>query len=59
MIYVRMGQGAALEERVQEGMSGGSVEKQTPYGLEELEFLASLQDADREHGKVEHWHRSD
>lgn len=49
MMYVRMGQVAALEERVQEGMSGRSVEKQTPYGLEELEFLAPLQDADREH----------
>lgn len=46
MMYVRMGQVAALEERVQEGMSEGSVEKQTPYGLEELEFLAPLQDAD-------------
>ncbi len=33
--------------------------KQTPYGLEELEFLANLQDADPEHWKVEPWHRSD
>lgn len=49
MMYVRMGQVAALEERVQEGKSGGGEEKQTPYGLEELEFLAPLQDADPEH----------
>lgn len=34
---------------VQEGGSGGGEEKQTPYGLEELEFLAQLQDADPEH----------
>lgn len=49
MMYVRIGQAAALQERVQKGKSGGGEEKQTPYGLEELEFLAHLQDADPEH----------
>lgn len=48
-MYVRMGQVAALEDGVQEEKSGGGEEKQTPYGLEELEFLAHLQDADPEH----------
>lgn len=48
-MFVRMGQVAALEEGVQEGKSGGGEGKQTPYGLEELEFLANLQDADPEH----------
>ncbi len=48
-MYKRLGQFAALEERVQEGQSGGGEENQTPYGLEELEFLADLQDADPEH----------
>lgn len=41
------------------GQGGGGEEKQTPYGLEELEFLALLQDADPQHWKVENWHRSD
>lgn len=35
------------------------VRRKGPYGLEELEFLARLQNADPEHWKVEHWHRSD
>lgn len=51
MMYVRMGQVAALEEGCRRGrveVQSGE-EKQTPYGVEEQEFLAHLQDADPEH----------
>lgn len=47
--YVRICQVAALEEGVQGRRSGGGEETETPYGLEELDFLARLQDADPEH----------
>lgn len=58
-IYLKICQVAALKVGVKEGRCGGGEEKQTPYGLEKLDFLAHLQDADPEHWKVEHWHRSD
>lgn len=48
MVNMKMGQVATLEDRMQEGKSGVGEEKQTPYGLEELDFLAHLQDADPE-----------
>lgn len=57
--YVRLGQVVAVEERVQGGRGGGCKKTQTPYGLEELEFMAHLQYADPEHWKVGHWLQSD
>lgn len=56
-MYVWLGHFAAWGWGQQEESEGGEGE-QTPYGLEELEFLAHVQDADPEQWKVERWHRS-
>lgn len=48
-MYTGTGRAAALEKTGAGGEELGGERKQTPYGPEELVFLAHLKDADPEH----------